>query len=57
MKNTIDTVGGLQRCTVPEFKPQDYKGLGSGIGKERKSSKHYKCTKLLCCSKTKVGKK
>lgn len=48
MKTHIDTVGGLQRCTVPEFKPQDYNGLRSGIGRERKSSKHYKCNKPCC---------
>jgi len=44
----LQTIGGLVSCTVPEFKPQDYKGLRSGIGKERKSSKHYKCHKPCC---------
>jgi hypothetical protein len=55
MKNTIETIGGLMRCTVAEFKPQEYKGLRSGIGKERKSSKHFKCHNP-CCSKSKVVK-
>lgn len=56
MSNTIETVGGLQRCAVAEFKPQEYKGLRSSIGKERKSSKHHKCNQP-CCIKTIVKKK
>jgi hypothetical protein len=52
---TIDTIAGLQRCTPPEFDPQTYKGLRSGIGKERKSSKHFKCHKP-CCAKPVVKK-
>lgn len=42
------TIQGLAKCAVPEFDPLTYKGLRSGIGKERKSSKHYKCKKLCC---------
>jgi hypothetical protein len=36
-------------CGVPEFKPAEYKGLRSGIGKERRSSKHFGC-KDKCCA-------
>lgn len=45
---TIDTVAGPMKVLVPEFKPQEYKGLRSGLGGERKSSKHYKCHKPCC---------
>jgi hypothetical protein len=45
---TIDTIGGPMVCTPPEFDPKTYKGLRSGIGKDRKSSKHYHCKKACC---------
>ena len=47
--NRIQTMQGVLRCTVAEFDPTTYKGLRSGIGKERKSSKHYQC-KDKCCA-------
>jgi hypothetical protein len=52
----IRTIYGLMSCTPPEFEPQTYKGLRSGIGKERKSSKHFKCTKA-CCTRNVVNRK
>lgn len=45
----IRTVQGVMSCAVPEFDPSKYKGLRSGIGRERVSSKHYKC-KEKCCA-------
>ncbi len=45
------TNNGLQKCTVPEFDPRTYKGLSSGIGKERRSSKHFQCKKPCCAHK------
>lgn len=46
----VDTIGGLMKCDVPEFKANEYTGLRSGIGKSRKSSKHFGCLKS-CCEK------
>jgi len=46
--NRMQTLQGVLRCTVAEFDPTTYKGLRSGIGKERKSSKHFNC-KGNCC--------
>lgn len=42
------TPHGLAKCTVEEFDPTTYKGLRSGIGKTRRSSKHFNCKKLCC---------
>lgn len=52
----IMTNNELQKCLVPEFDPKTYKGLSSGIGKERRSSKHFKCTKP-CCKVVKESRK
>ncbi len=46
--NLIATMQGLMKCTVAEFDPTTYKGLRSGIGKTRKSSKHFNCKKECC---------
>lgn len=48
--NKMQTLQGVLRCTVPEFDPTTYKGLRSGIGKQRKSSSHFGC-KDKCCVK------
>lgn len=48
--NKMQTLQGVLRCTVAEFDPTTYKGLRSGIGKQRKSSKHFGCKKE-CCTK------
>jgi hypothetical protein len=44
----MQTLQGVIHCTVPEFDPNTYKGLRSGIGKERRSSKHFGCKKECC---------
>lgn len=43
------TIQGVMYCSVPEFKREEYKGLRSGIGKERRSCKHFGC-KDKCCA-------
>lgn len=47
------TIQGVMSCTVPEFKREEYKGLRSGLGKERRSSKHFGCKQQCCAKKVK----
>lgn len=48
--NKMQTLQGVLSCRVAEFDPTTYKGLRSGIGKQRRSSKHFGC-KDKCCVK------